>query len=149
MGVQARQDNTTEPLILSDDSLVRNGDIAQDEARTTDLLKWTVVAKNATTGLWVPFNDLTNTEGESVPRGIYLGDDILAADLVDGNIEDIPILVGNATVNESLVVFDDDTLDADDIVNPATIEARTVREAMYESAGIFFEETVSITEPEN
>jgi hypothetical protein len=149
MTVQNRQDNTTEPLILSDDSLVRNGTIAQDEERTTDMLSRTVVAKNATTGAWVPFNDLTQTNGESVPRGIYLGDDITAADLVAGDIEDVPILVGNATVNEELVVFDDDTLDADSIVNPTNIEARTAREALYESAGIFFEETISISEFEN
>lgn len=149
MAVQARQDNTTEPLILSDDSLVRNGTIAQEEQRATDLLFGTVMAKNATSRQWVPFNSLVQTNGESVPRGIYLGDDIDAADLADGDIEDVPILVGNATVNENLVVWDGGTLSADSIVNPANIEARTAREALAESSGIFLEDTVSISEHEN
>lgn len=150
MAVQARRDNTTEQLILSGESLVRNADIAQDAGRTTDLLQYTVMAFNATNRQWVPFNDLTQTNGESVPRGIYMGSDIDADDLVDGDIEDVPILMGRScTVNENLVVWDDDTLDADSIVNPANIEARTAREALAESSGIFLEDTTSITEYEN
>lgn len=144
---RANQSNT--PLILSDSSDVRNETITQDENRTTDLLTNTVMAKNATTGFWVPFNDLTQTNGESVPRGIYLGDDIDSDDLVDDDIPDCPILVGNARVNESEVVWDDDTLSADSIVNPANIEARTAREALLESANIRLEETVQHTDHEN
>jgi hypothetical protein len=108
------------------------------------------MAKNATTRQWVPFNDLTQTNGESVPRGIYVGDDIAAADLAAGDIEDIPIMVGGCcTLNDQLVVFDDDTLDANSIVNPTNIEARTVREALMESSGMYLEETINITEYEN
>jgi hypothetical protein len=149
MPVQNRSDNTNIPLILSDDSLVRSETIAQDAQRTTDLLYGTVMAKNATTGFWVPFTVLNDVAGESVPRGIYLGNDIEAADLVDGDIVGQPILVGNATVNESLVVWDDDTLDAESIVNPGTIEARQAREALADAAGIFLELTVDISEFEN
>ena len=149
MSVQNRQNNTTEPLILSDDSLIRNASIAQDANRTTDLLKNTVMAKIAATGLWVPFNTVVGTTGIGVPRGIYMGDDVDAADLVAGDIDDVPILMGNATVNENLVVWDDDTLDADTVVAPATVEARTAREALAESSGIFLEDTVSITNFEN
>ncbi|MGD9157291.1 MAG: hypothetical protein PVG39_02700 [Desulfobacteraceae bacterium] len=150
MAFQARVDNNTEPLILDGYSYVREADIAQDEQRTTDLLHNTIMAKNATTRQWVPFNDLTQTSGESVPRGIYVGDDIAAADLAAGDIEDIPIMVGGCcTLNDQLVVFDDDTLDANSIVNPANIEARTVREALMESSGMYLEETINITEYEN
>lgn len=150
MTVQVRQDNTNKTLIKSGESLVTNADIAQDEGRTTDLLQYTVMAKNATSGLWVPFNDLTQTNGESVPRGIYMGADIDHEDLVDDNVEDVPILMGRScTVDENMVVWDDDTLDADSIVNPANIEARTAREALAESSGIFLEDTVAISEHEN
>ncbi len=149
MAVQVRLNNQTNKLILSDDSLVKNGDITQDAARTTDLLQNTVMAFNATTGQWVPFNSLVLTNGGSVPRGIYLGDDIPAADLVDGDIEDADILVGNATVDVELVVWDDNTLDADSIVNPTNIEARTAYYALSESAGIFIEDTIAISEQEN
>lgn len=150
MAVQNRQDNTNKALIKSGESLVRNETISQNEARTTPLLQNTVMAKNATTRQWVPFTSLVATNGESVPRGIYMGSDILAADLVAGDIPLMPILMGRSiTVDENLVVFDDDTLDADDIVNPANIEARTVREAIAEASGIFFEDTEDISEFEN
>lgn len=150
MTVQVDQNNVNKPFILGGESLTRNADIAQDEGRTTDLLQFTVMAKNATTQLWVPFNDLTQTNGESVPRGIYMGNTIEAADLVDGNIEDIPILYANALIDENQVVWDDGTLDADSIVNPANIEARTSREALLDAANIVLvESTVDISEFEN
>ena len=107
------------------------------------------MAQNATSLRWVPFNDLTATDGQGVPRGIYIGDEIAAVDLAAEHIDDVPILVGNATVNESLVIFDDDTLDADSIVNPANIEARTARAAIAAAAGIFFELTVATSQVEN
>lgn len=149
MAVQVRLNNQTNKLILSDDSLVRNGTIAQYAGRTTPILQNTVVAFNATSRQWVPFNSLVQTNGESVPRGIYLGDDLLAADVADDDIEDCAILVGNATVDEDLLIWDDDTLSANSIVNPATIEARTAMYALIESAGIFIEDTIAISEQEN
>ena len=149
MAVQERQDNTNTPLILSDESDVRNESIAQNEGRTTPLLPNTVMAKNATSGLWVPFTSLVATDGESVPRGIYMGDEIDAADLVDDDVVDVPFLVGNARVNEDLVVWDDGTLSADSIVNPANIEARTAREALLEAANIRLEATTDATAHEN
>lgn len=148
MAVQVRQDNTTNQIILSDDSLVRSCAITQYPGRVTDLLQNTVVAMNATTRQWVPFNNLVQTNGESVPRGIYLGDTILAADMAEADIEDCAILIGNATVNGDLVVWDDDILNEDSIVNPATIEARTAHVALIESAGIFIEATIEISEYE-
>ncbi len=150
MAFQARENNITEPLLLDGKSYVREATITQDAGRTTNLLNNTIMAKNATTGQWVPFNDLTQTNGESVPRGIYVGGDIAFADLADDDIEDVPIMIGGScTVNENLVAWDDDTLDADSIVNPANIEARTAREALAQASGIYLEDTVSISGYEN
>lgn len=149
MAVQNRSDLTTEPFILSDESDVVNGDIAQDAQRATDLLRNTVMAKVAASGLWTPWNSVVGTDGSAVPRGIYRGDDIAAADLVAGNVEDVPILVGNARVNESLVVFDDDTLNAESVIGAATIGAITGRDALEAEANIRLELTVSISEHEN
>jgi len=150
MTVQVRQNNVTVPFIKYGTTFVINGSIAQDAARTTDLLQNTVMAYNPTNQNWVPFNDLTQTNGESVPRGIYLGSDIDAADLAAADIENAEILVGGCcTVDKELIVWDDDTLDEDDIVNPATIEARTTRHALAAAAGIWIEDTVDISEIEN
>lgn len=149
MAVQTSSDNTTIPFIKSGETFVKNGIITQDAARTTDLANNTVMAFNATTEQWVPFNSLVLLNGSSVPRGIYQGDDIDADDLVDGNIEDAAILVGGCcTVDAQLIIFDDDTLDEDSIVNPGTIEARSAREALA-MIGIFIEDTTDISEFEN
>lgn len=147
--MQVRQDNTTEQLILSGESLVVSATILTDGQRSTPLLQNTVMAKNATSRKWVPFTSLVATNGESVPRGIYVGEDISAADLVSGDIEDCAIIVGNAIVNAELLVWDDDTLSENSIVNPATIEARTASDALAQACGIYIEDTISITEFEN
>lgn len=149
MAVQSRRDNVTNKLIRTENSLVRNGVISQDAQRTADLLQYTVMAFNATTLQWVPFNSLIAVNGESVPRGIYLGGDIPAADLVEGDIEDAPILVGNAVVDRDMVVWDEDTLNEDSIVNPANIEARTALYALQQTANIYFEDSVLISHFEN
>jgi hypothetical protein len=145
MGVQITNENTNVPFILTENSLVRNCTILQDAGRTVALLQYTVMAYNATGQKWVPFTSLVATNGESMPRGIYLGDDIPAADLVAGDIEDCEILVGNAIVNRELVVFDEDTLNADSIVNPVTVNATSAEFALAETARIVFEDTESIS----
>lgn len=149
MSVQGRADLSNTPLILSDSSDVENSTIAQDEERATDLLYGTVMAQIAATEFWTPFISVAGTDGSGVPRGIYLGEDILAADIVDADVEDVPILVGNARVNEELVIFDDDTLSAATVVAPATVEARTARRALEESVNIRLEATVQTTDFEN
>ena len=149
MAFQGREDISNTPLILSDESDVRNESIAQDENRTTPLLPNTVMAKIAATGLWTPFNAVAGTDGSGVPRGIYLGEQIAAADLVEGDIDDVLILVGNARVNESEVVWDDDTLNADSVIAAGTAEARTAREALEDAADIRLEETIQTTDFEN
>jgi hypothetical protein len=149
MAVQARLDNTTNHILTGGESLYRSHTIAQNAQRTTDLLMNTVMALNATTLLWVPFTSLVETNGESVPRGVYLGSDIPAADLVAGNIVGADILIGDSIIDEEMLVWDDDTLNANSIVNPATIEARTAQYALQQAANIYFEGSVMISEHEN
>jgi hypothetical protein len=146
--VMARRDVSTEPLILSDSSDVRNESIAQNAQRAADLVKGTVMAQITATRLWTPWINVAGVDGSAIPRGILL-DDILTAELVAGIVADIPILVGNARVNESLVVFDGDTLSADSIIGAGTIHAVTGREALMQTSDIRLELTVAISEHEN
>lgn len=149
MAVQGRRDITTIPLLKGGKTFVRNQIIEQNAARTTALLYGTVMAYNATTQMWVPFVGLADVEGESVPRGVYLGDDILAATLVAGDVEDIAILLGGCCrIDGQLLVWDDDTRSAVSIVNPGTIEARTAGQCLAD-VGIFIEDTEDISEYEN
>jgi hypothetical protein len=149
MAVSSRQDNTTEPLILTENSLVKNETIATNAGRTTPLLYGTVMAKLSANGQWTPFISVAGVDGSAIPRGIYLGDDIAAADIAAGIVEDCPILMGNATVNESLVVFDDGTLAAGSVIGAATIHAAMARDVIAAVSNIYFELTVNISEHEN
>lgn len=145
MAVQGRVDNNNVPFLLSGNSYVRNGVISQDGARTVDLLQYTVMAFNAATGQWVPFNQLGQLHGVSIPQGIYLGEDILAADLVAGDIENCEILIGgNVTVDVDQVVWDQDLLNAD-----TEIGILITAEAILRTFGIFFESTEAISLHEN
>jgi hypothetical protein len=148
MAVQTRQDNSTEPLILSDSSDVRNENVAQNGQRALILAKGTVMAQIAATRLWTPWINTAGVDGSAVPRGILL-DDILAADLVVGDVEDVPMLIGNARVNESAVIFDADTLSADSVIGAGTIHAKTGRAALLTEANIRLELTIAISEHEN
>jgi len=149
MAVQNRRDLTTEQLILGGESLVMNADIAQDAQRATVLLTNTVMAKIAATGLWKPWVNVAGVDGSAIPRGIYVGDDIAAADLVDGNIEDAPIIMADCIVNENLVVCDDDTLTLDSVIGAGTIYAAIGRDVLEDVSGIITEACVSISHVEN
>jgi len=153
MAVQARQDNSTRPLILSENSLVKNGTVMDLNAqRTGPLLYGTLLAKVVGgDNLWTPWVDVTAVDGGAVPRGIYLGDDISLADFAaaQGMIEDCPILVGDATVNEALVVCDQDILTLESIIGAATVWAVSGRLALKSAANIYCELTVAISEHEN
>jgi len=149
MAVQGRADLTTEPLILTENSLVKSETIIQIGARAVPLLQNTVMAKIAASGLWTPFINVAGVDGSAIPRGIYLGEDIPAADLVAGNVTDVPILVGNAVVNEDKVVFDAGTLNAESVIGAATIHAAMARDVIAEVSNIYFEITEAISEHEN
>ena len=73
----------------------------------------------------------------------------MISDLVDDEAVDVPILVGNATVNQDMVVFDQDILDAESTIGLGTIWAVSGRLVLKQAAGIFFEDCVDISEFEN
>ncbi len=149
MAVQNSVDNTNVPLILSGDSFVMYENIESLQGRTTPLLYGTVMAKKAT-GNWTPFINVAGVDGSAIPRGIYIGNDIPGATLAADNKDGCAILVGGCcTVNESLVVFDDNTLNADSIIGVGTIHAATARDVLAAQTGIFMEGTVNISEFEN
>jgi len=148
MAVQIGNENTNVPFIHNEDSIVRDCTIAQDAQRTEDLLQYTVMAYNATNQNWVPFTVLNDTEGESMPRGIYLGEDIDADDLVAGDIEDVSILVKNGIVNRDMVVWDQDLQTAESVVNPATVNATSAEMALIETANITMEDVEAISDYE-
>jgi hypothetical protein len=107
MAMQAQTDITTRPFILHSYPANRvKGTIKQDAQRATPLAPFTVLAKIAATGLYVPLTSVTATDGSAIPAGIYIGPAITAAALVAGNVTDCPILKSGARVDSGQLVLE-------------------------------------------
>jgi len=151
MAVQTRVNNDTTPFILGGQSLIKKGVIAQNGARTTVLKKYTVLAQLVSGGKYTPFVALNATTGASVPTAIYMGDDIAAADLAAGDIEDVDILVGGGClVDKNQVVYDDGTLsNASVVIAIASAFWTMTAEKCLGLFGIYQQDTIDISEIEN
>jgi len=149
MAVQNSSNNANIPFILSGVGVSRDDQvILTDAGRATPLLSRTLMAKIAATQKWVPFTNQAAIDGTAIPQGIYLGDDIAAADIVAGDIPDVFILVGkDVTVDvDQIVIENAKTLDT--VITVGTTDLRTVRDHLA-NRGIFTEETVDISSFEN
>jgi hypothetical protein len=150
MSVQNSADRQNKPFFLSGNTLGREAEtIEQDVARVDPLLRNTAMAQIAASKKWVPFTDETLLTGEAIVRGIYRGDDIPAADLVAGDVTDVPIVVGGAAATfdtEQLVIENAKTLNT--VVAAGTVNAHRVEDDLNR-IGLFAESTVDIDEFEN
>ena len=153
MSMQARSDLNNNPFILAGVSFVKNDQtVLQDASRSTVLAKHTVMAKIAASGKWVPVNSMTATDGGSIAAGIYVGDDIAAADLVSGDVSGAAILVGgNFVYNSDMLVLENSlTLSSAFAASDATnVYFKQTLEDFLENKGMFAESTVDIAGYEN
>lgn len=134
MAVQLVQQNESVPFWLRGDYDAKDDlVILQDAGRTEPLLKYTVMAQIVATLKVVPLTSLVLTTGASIPFGIYLGEDIPAADLVAGdvNASEIAVLGEPADFNIDKLVLEN-TLDIDDIIDTGTVQVTTVRKKLSE-----------------
>ena len=149
MTVQASGSNLNFPFVLSGDSLIKDTEtLLQDAGRSAVLAFGTLMAKVAASGKWVPLTDETATDGTATARGIYLGDEVAAADLVAGDVVGAPILVGSACTIDSQQLTIENSKTLATVVGAATVNARTVEDDLA-SFGIFVESTIDIDELEN
>lgn len=155
MSVQNRADINTSPFVLSGSPFSRNAEVLlTDGGRSAPLLQFTLLAQVAATSKWVPFTSLVTVEtGVSVPRGIYLGDDITAAAIAAGDIANLSVLVGGMGVT-----YDDGQLVIENsLLLTSVIKASTAADNVIvgqvkdflESKGLFAESTVDIAGFEN
>jgi hypothetical protein len=142
--VQARENIDTTPFILAGFPVSETRIIAQDAGRTTDMAYGTVMVMDPATLKLEPFTDETAVDGTEKPIGILL-ETLATADIVAGDIADIPILVGgDAYVDQNkLVIENSKTLDT--VITTLKV---TVRQAL-KYANIYVEDTVSIDAFEN
>ena len=144
--VQPSSVPTNKGFIVSGRGVVKRQTIVTNGARATVLKKYTVMAQLASGEKWTPFVALNLTTGASIPKGIYMGEDIAAATLAAADVTDAPILIGQGcTVDGTQIVLDDSTLAKTSICNPSNIEARTAEMALRD-VGIIIEDTNNLDE---
>ncbi len=150
--VQNRADLNNNPFVLAGFSLARNAEtLFQDAGRSVALVQFTLMAKVAATGKWVPFTDETATDGTGIPQGIFLSDDVPAADLVAGDVVDQSILVGDALYDLAQLVIENSKLLTTVILATGgadNVFTQTVADYL-ENKGLFAESTVDIAGFEN
>lgn len=154
MPVQSRTDLTNNPFVLSGVAYSKEADtLLQDGGRAVPLVKFTLMAKIAASGKWVPFTDETVVEtGAGTPAGIFLGDDVAAADLVAGDVVDQPILVGGClTFDDSQLVIENSKTLATIIKASTAVDNVIVKtvEDVLQDKGMFAESSVDIAGFEN
>ena len=119
MAMQNQLDNSTRPFILYNyPANRRKVTIKQDATRATELAPYTLLAKIASTGLYVPLTDVEATDGSALPAAIYVGEPITAAALVAGNVTDCPVITSGIRFDEDQLVLEND-VDLDDVIGPA------------------------------
>lgn len=152
MSLQTFLNNSTVPFIRYGLGATDNDAVVfQDAGRSGNLLAGTVMSKIAATGKWVPFTDETAVDGSAIPLGVLMGMDILEADIIAGDVVDIPILVGAGVfIDQNQLVFENSLSLATVIGSAVTapILVQTAKEYLA-NVGIRVEDTVDITSFEN
>lgn len=136
MGVQNQTDVDTRPFILESgpDAYRKDAEILlQDGSRATDLLSRTLMAKIVATGKVEPYNDETATNGTAIPYGVFDPEgsfgDIPKQDIIDGDVEGLPILLFGAAFDKDKLVIENSKL-LTTIIAVGTINARTVEDEL-------------------
>ena len=111
MAVQARLDQANIPFILEGKPFVAMGQtLLTIGARTVPLYTHTIMCQIASTRKWAPWlqANLGGTTGTQYPLGIYMGDDLTAAQIAAADVLNLPILVGGSgvVIDEGQLVFD-------------------------------------------
>lgn len=115
--------------------------LLQDAGRgAADLVCFTLLGKIAATGKYAPYSAAA-TDGSAMKPAIYLGpNDILAADIVAGDVTGLSVLEFGAIVDEGKLVLEAGTLDT--LVGTG-VTTDTVRNIL-EKLSIKFRETENI-----
>ena len=133
-------------IIIGDrDMVVSNAAIlAQDAGRSGDIAQFTLFAMVGASGLYVPFTDETAVDGSQFPVAIYLGNAILEADIVAGDVANLSIVKLNAHFDvDQLVIESAKTLDT-----VVVSDKRTVRQHLL-TLGLVPGTVEFISNPEN
>ena len=112
---------------------------------TGGLVRGSVMTYNPATGIWIPFTDVTATDGTEMPRGVFMGEDIDPHVLAAGNVANQVMCIGGPVeFGSNAIVFHNSVALTDEITN----QNITVEGALA-SIGIFIEAVEFISQLEN
>lgn len=141
---QTRLDIDTSDILITELPIAFREDqatFAQDAGIAQALAQYTLVGKIAATGKWKLY-DPTATDGSAQSLGIYMGEEVAQADIVAGDVTELPILTANALLVEDKLNIEGATTLATVIGTGVT--AITVRDALAHQ-GILFREEAPIS----
>jgi len=149
MSVEVRNDVSNVPFIRMGmpAAVQREAEtVAQDAGRTSDMVAKTLMSYDPAAGKWVPFTDETGTDGTQFPRGVLLKT-LAEADIVAGDIDNVPILVGACILDRDQLVIENSKTLATVINSPAGVNI-TVEDHLR-TLGLYMESTVDVDGLEN
>jgi hypothetical protein len=112
---------------------------------TGGLVRGSVCTYNPATGIWIPYTDVTATDGTEMPRGVFVGEDIDPHVLAAGNVANQVMAIGGPVeYGDNVIVFHNGVALTDEITN----QNITVEGALA-SIGIFIESVDFVSQLEN
>lgn len=149
MAVQAQTNITTVPFIRDGVAYSKSNEVLkQNVGQLADIVAYTLMAQDPATLKWTPFVNEAATDGTQWPRGIIM-QTYAAADIVAGDIPDVPIIVGGKglVIDEGQLVIENAKTLATVINVPANTN-KTV-ETVLREIGIFVQITQDIDAYQN
>lgn len=144
MAVQVKTDLENKPFILAKMGLVKGAEtVVQDAGRSAAMAYGTLMVLDPATDKWTSFTDETATDGTQFPGGFLLRA-LTAAEIVAGDVEDVPILVGDAIVDSAQIVIENSKTLATVVNVPAGLNKSV--EELLRWLGLYPETTIDITE---
>lgn len=101
-------EDSRKPFVLEEGKRYDSEVVSSYAGATVPLQKNTLMARDNTNQEWVPFENPAATDGKGTPAGIFLGEEISAADLIAGSTSGQPILI-IGDFDRSLLSFYNDT----------------------------------------
>jgi hypothetical protein len=145
MSVQVQTNNTTNDLVVGGNAAVKQGQtLLQDAGRSGNLLYGTVMSRRSADQKWIPFTNELSTDGTAIPQGIYVGPDILEADIIAGDVEDLAILIGIGVLVDQNLITIENSKTLTTVIQVGTTDERTVEERLA-AQGIFMQDTIEIS----
>ena len=117
--------------------------VVQDAGRgTTAMAIYTLMIQDPATEKWNSFTDETATDGTELPQGILMKA-LTAAEIVAGDVVDVPILIKGTVDEQQLVIENSKTLATEITSQQLTVER------YLGGAGIYVRDTTAIDGFEN